>query len=98
MNQCQRESYVTVKRLRCGLAFHAYCYYVLDDPVVSDEKYDKWYRELETLEKESPNLDSPHSPTKHVDRGICDQHLQVCDRCHEQMWIRVQKDWKKSPA
>ena len=81
------------KRLQCGLAFHAYAYYILDKPLVADAKYDQWYRELEGLEAQYPCLKTRHSPTQLVDRAICDQHLKVCTRCSIGLWERVHRDW-----
>ena len=43
-----------------------YRYYVLDDPTMPDFEYDRLLRELEDLEKASPELALPDSPTKRV--------------------------------
>ncbi len=48
------------------LQAHAYRYYVLDDPVVSDADYDALYRELVDLEAAHPELVTPESPTRRV--------------------------------
>jgi DNA ligase (NAD+) len=48
------------------LQAHAYRYYVLDDPTVSDAEYDALYRELVLLEREHPDLVSADSPTQRV--------------------------------
>ena len=42
--------------LREQLAYHNYRYYVLDDPEIPDSEYDRMLRELETLEKQHPEL------------------------------------------
>jgi DNA ligase (NAD+) len=55
-----------VERLRSEIAFHNHRYYVLDDPVVSDEEYDRLFRELQALEREHPDLWDPNSPTQRV--------------------------------
>ncbi|GAX87950.1 DNA ligase (NAD+) [Lebetimonas natsushimae] len=44
----------------------AYYYYVLDNPLVTDEEYDKLYREVEEYEKAHPNEIDPTSPTQRV--------------------------------
>lgn len=54
------------KELADLIRHHDYRYYVLDDPEVTDAEYDRLYRELEALEKESPSLRSPDSPTLRV--------------------------------
>jgi len=45
---------------------HAYRYYVLAHPTISDAEYDRLYRELEALEREHPELTLPESPTRRV--------------------------------
>jgi DNA ligase (NAD+) len=45
---------------------HAYRYYVLDRPVVSDAEYDAMMREIEKLEERFPSLRTPDSPTQKV--------------------------------
>jgi len=52
--------------LRYQLNHHSYRYYVLDDPEISDSKYDRLYRELQDLEEQSPELVTPDSPTQRV--------------------------------
>jgi DNA ligase (NAD+) len=48
------------------LGAHDFRYYVLDDPVISDEEYDRLYRELAELEQAHPELASSDSPTRRV--------------------------------
>jgi DNA ligase (NAD+) len=45
---------------------HAHRYYVLSQPTISDAEYDQKFRELETLEKEYPDLVRSDSPTMRV--------------------------------
>jgi DNA ligase (NAD+) len=45
---------------------HAYRYYVLDAPVVSDAEYDTLMRELTEIETRYPQLRTPDSPTQKV--------------------------------
>jgi DNA ligase (NAD+) len=54
------------EQLRRELNYHAYRYYVLDDPVVSDEEYDRMMRELQEIEEKFPELVTPDSPTRRV--------------------------------
>ncbi len=44
----------------------AYAYYVLDNPEVPDEVYDKLYHEVEEYEKAHPDQIDPTSPTQRV--------------------------------
>ena len=55
-----------IAALREQLNQHAYRYYVLDDPSVTDAEYDRLYRELEGLEAEHPELVTSDSPTQRV--------------------------------
>ena len=55
-----------IDHLRAALRDHAYRYYVLDDPVVSDAEYDAAMRELRDLEVAYPDLITPDSPTQRV--------------------------------
>lgn len=41
-------------------------YYVLDSPTISDDEYDKAFKELETLEQKYPELVTQDSPTQSV--------------------------------
>ncbi len=55
-----------VDDLRRELEEHAYRYYILDRPTVSDAEYDRLMRELQALEGEFPALVAPDSPTQKV--------------------------------
>ncbi len=55
-----------VAELRKDIELHNYRYYVLDDPLISDEEYDRIFRELVELEREHPELATPDSPTQRV--------------------------------
>ena len=55
-----------VRELRTKIEQHNYCYYVLDDPEVSDAEYDRLFDELKALEAAQPELASPESPTQRV--------------------------------
>lgn len=52
--------------LREQINYHNYCYYVLDDPEISDAEFDKLFRELAQLEREHPALITVDSPTQRV--------------------------------
>ena len=41
-------------------------YYVLDAPTLPDAEYDRWFRELQELERDHPDLVIPSSPTQRV--------------------------------
>src|SRR3954465_14567325 len=52
--------------LRKELVSHGHRYYVLDDPVIGDDEYDKLLDELRAIEAEHPELVTPDSPTQRV--------------------------------
>ncbi len=52
--------------LRKELVYHGRRYYVLDDPVIGDDEYDKLLDELRAIEAEHPELVTPDSPTQRV--------------------------------
>ncbi len=45
---------------------HNYRYYVLDQPTISDQEFDRLLRELQDLEQQHPGFASPDSPTQRV--------------------------------
>ena len=52
--------------LRAELTRHGHRYYVLDDPEIDDEAYDRLLDELRAIEAEHPSLVDPGSPTQRV--------------------------------
>lgn len=52
--------------LRQIIEHHAYLYYVLDSPEISDTQYDRLFRELQDLEAAHPELATSDSPTQRV--------------------------------
>ncbi|HEY2141103.1 MAG TPA: NAD-dependent DNA ligase LigA [Solirubrobacteraceae bacterium] len=54
------------RELRTALEGHSYRYYVLDDPEIGDEEYDKLLDELRALERDHPQLVTADSPTQRV--------------------------------
>lgn len=52
--------------LRTVLARAQYEYYVLDQPALSDQEYDRLFRELQAIEEEYPGLRTDDSPTQRV--------------------------------
>lgn len=56
---------------------HNYRYYVLAEPVISDQQFDLKLKELEALEKQFPEFALPDSPTKIVGGGLLDEYVFV---------------------
>ncbi|MFT7617717.1 MAG: DNA ligase (NAD+) [Planctomycetota bacterium] len=55
-----------VAALRQRLEQLSHAYYVLDEPLVSDDAFDQLFRRLESIEQEHPEFASPTSPTQKV--------------------------------
>lgn len=66
-----------IEELREQVRYHSYRYYVLDDPVISDDAYDALYRELQELEAAHPELITPDSPTQRVGGGVREEFIAV---------------------
>ena len=52
--------------LRRQLEYHSHRYYVLDDPEIGDDAYDRLLDELRGIERDHPELLTPDSPTRRV--------------------------------
>ena len=66
-----------LEALRATIRYHAYRYYVLDDPAVSDAEYDALWRELVALESAHPELITPDSPTQRVPGAPSERFAKV---------------------
>ena len=55
-----------IEKLHDEIRRHEYLYYVLDEPEISDVKFDRMMEELKRLEAEHPELVTPDSPTQRV--------------------------------
>ena len=59
-----------IEDLRERIRKNDYKYYVLAEPSISDEEYDRLVKELEKLEAENPHLVTPDSPTQRVGKDL----------------------------
>lgn len=66
-----------VPELRRLLTYHAWRYYALDDPIISDAQFDTYLQELITLEQAHPELASPTSYTQRVG-GFVSRQFAAC--------------------
>ncbi|MGA2070406.1 MAG: NAD-dependent DNA ligase LigA [Sedimentisphaerales bacterium] len=55
-----------IEQLRAEIRGHDYLYYVLNQPEITDQQYDKLFAELKSLEEKHPELITPDSPTQRV--------------------------------
>lgn len=66
-----------IAKLSKQIHYHAYKYYVLDDPDIPDAEYDLLFRKLEQLEHQFPELILDNSPTQRVGGKPLDKFDQV---------------------
>lgn len=66
-----------IEELRDILNKANYDYYVMNNPTITDQEFDKYLRELENLENEFPEYDSATSPTKKVGGQVIDRFKKV---------------------
>ena len=66
--------------LRELIDHHSHQYYVLDNPEISDFEFDRLFRELQDLETEHPELQTPDSPTQRVGGAPLDSFTKVKHR------------------
>ena len=66
MTHAQSSIQARIDDLVTSLNEHAYRYYVLSQPTISDAEYDQLFRELQTLENKHPELIRSDSPTQRV--------------------------------
>lgn len=59
-----------INKLRDLIRYHERKYYIDDQPEISDAEFDKLMRQLEELEKESPDDIPSDSPTQRVGGGV----------------------------
>lgn len=72
MNEIER-----IQQLRSQLHEHNHRYYVLNDPVISDQNFDFMMHELQNLESRHPELYDENSPTQRVGNDLNQQFQQV---------------------
>jgi DNA ligase (NAD+) len=63
--------------LRSTLEDYNHRYYVLSQPVISDQEFDRLMKELEKLEAENPEYFDPNSPTQRVGSDLNKEFEQV---------------------
>ena len=68
---------VAYEKLKDELNKHAYQYYVLDEPLVSDSEYDRLMRQLQALELQHPDWLSSDSPSQRVGGEALKEFTQV---------------------
>lgn len=65
------------EQLRQAIRYHQHRYYILEDPVISDQEFDALFQELQALEEAYPELRTPDSPTVRVGGVVSDRFVRV---------------------
>ncbi len=68
---------VRIEDLRKVLRYNEWCYYVNNDPVLSDFEYDQLYKQLESIEAVHPEWIHEDSPTQRVGKDLVGNFAQV---------------------
>ena len=66
-----------IEELRRQLNEHNHKYYVLNQPTISDQEFDRMMRELQELEESYPHYSDPLSPTQRVGSDLTKGFEQV---------------------
>jgi DNA ligase (NAD+) len=66
VSKAPKQTVERAAQLREELTEHGRRYYVLDDPVITDDQYDQLLDELRAIEAEHPELLAPDSPTQRI--------------------------------
>ena len=69
-----------IEQLRQQLHEHNYRYYVLNQPLISDQEFDFLMHELQELEARHPECADPNSPTQRVGSDLNQEFKQVAHR------------------
>jgi DNA ligase (NAD+) len=79
----REQAQARIEELRRLIEHHNYLYYVLNQPEISDEEYDRLFRELVELEQQFPELVTPDSPTQRVGAPPLEAfpNMPIASRC-----------------
>ena len=69
-----------IEQLRQELHEHNHRYYVLNQPTINDQEFDRLMRELQDLEAKHPELYDPNSPTQRVGSDLNQEFRQVAHK------------------
>ncbi len=77
------ERLIEIKKL---LNEYNYQYYVLDNPSVSDQEYDRLMQELQAIENQHPEWLTADSPSQRVGGQVLDSFTKIT---HERMMLSL---------
>ena len=84
-------------QLRKLLHRYAHAYYTLDSPEVSDAEYDRFFRQLQSIETQYPVLLTADSPTQRVGGAVLPEFVTVRHQV-PMLSIRTETDTEASGA
>jgi DNA ligase (NAD+) len=76
----KEEALQKISQLTRELNEHNYRYYVLNDPIIDDTRYDLLLKQLERLENDWPGLIQPDSPTQRVGSDLTKEFVSVAHK------------------
>lgn len=86
-----------VEALRQQIEHHNHQYYVLDTPQISDSEFDQLFLELQSLERQHPELVTPTSPTQRVGGKAATEFPPICHAI-PMLSIQTETDTESSGA
>ena len=97
-HEASREDILRIAQLRRLLDYHAYRYYALDKPEISDFEFDKLLVELQELEAKYPDLVTPDSYTQRIGGYVSNkfeavEHEQKMYSIDDAMNLEELDDW-----
>ena len=78
-----------ILQLREALHEHNHRYYVLNQPVISDQEFDFLMRELQDLEAKHPDMYDANSPTQRVGSDLNQEFVQVAHKYPMRSWANT---------
>ena len=90
----RKEAVREIDTLREGIDYHDYRYYVKNDPVISDARYDKLFNRLQELETAFPDLQRPDSSTRRVGAAPVDK-LEKIDHTSSMLSLNAALEQKE---
>jgi len=82
-----------IQNLKQQILYHDHLYYNLDQPKISDFKYDQLFKELQDLEEQYPKFQTQDSPTQRVPGKALDKFQK---EAHTEMMLSLRNSYSQS--
>jgi DNA ligase (NAD+) len=73
----EQPEFLKLEELKEKIRFHMHRYYVVNDPLISDQEFDQLLLELRSIEEAHPEWISSDSPTQRIETSISDKFSKV---------------------